>query len=282
MSLGIVRRRLDSPVFFSSVRICSQRWSPMRSLRSLLTLAAFLVTSVCVPGQSAFLIHGVVLTKDGHPLARVEVSGSAWKRCCPVQYEHTTTDQTGEFTLLHAVPVIHLEKDGLQPLTVVVSGQTELQIGMEPEANSLLLRPCRAPKSGERELGWGQSGLHFTVIKRTVRILGGKPDADYVMYMVKPKKSKSWLELWFGPYAMDWEPDARQFVNSAEFAQRSLVLPDDSVIGIDSWGRFRNGTSWRQADIVGEGARYTDAFPEDAKLFDQIINSACFTPYSPH
>jgi hypothetical protein len=180
---------------------------------------------------------------------------------------------------VHPVPVIHLQKDGLQPLTVVLAGGSELHITMEPATNSMILQPCLSPQASERQIPGANFGLNFAVPKHAVKILGGKPDTDYVEYVIKPKKSHSWLELWFGPYAMSWEPEDDQFIKSADFAQRTLVLPNGATIGVDSGGHLHNGTNWRQTNIVGEGARYTDAPIEDAKLFDQIINSACFTPH---
>jgi hypothetical protein len=81
---------------------------------------------------------------------------------------------------------------------------------------------------------------------------------------------------------MSSEPDEEQFVKSADFAQRNLASPDGGAVGIETRGHLRDGTSWRQIGMLGSGARYTDATPEDAKLFDQVIDSACFSPYSSH
>ncbi|MFZ0466489.1 MAG: carboxypeptidase-like regulatory domain-containing protein [Candidatus Acidiferrales bacterium] len=248
-----------------------------------LTLCGVLVVSLSAIGQATSQIHGTVLTKDGRPLAGAYVLGSEWKNCCPVQYDHMTTGAEGEFTLAHRVPVIHFTRDGFQPLTVIVaSGSNELHVTMEPATDGLVLRPCGPPKPGERKIGSGEYGLQFAVAKHAVKILGGKPDTDYVRYVVKPKKSQSSLELWFGPYAMSSEPEEEQFEKSANFVQRSLVLPNGGAIGMDSWGQLPDGTHWRQMAMLGSGARYTDVAAEDAKLFDEIINSACFTPYSSH
>jgi hypothetical protein len=152
----------------------------MRYLGKLVRLSAFLTVSMCALGQSASPIHGTVLSKDGQPLAGVTVMGSAWKECCPVQYEHASTDEKGEFTLEHPVPVIYLGKDGLQPLAVVISGRTSLHISMEPEANSFVIRPCEPPKRGERQIPRSKFGLNFSVPEHAGKILGGKPDVDYV------------------------------------------------------------------------------------------------------
>ena len=245
--------------------------------RALLFLVVFPASS---SAQTAPVIAGIVVTHDGRPITGVRVWGSPWKQCCPVQYENVATGTQGQFALVHFVPVVHFMKDGFQPMAIVVgSGSRQLHIMLDPVTDSLVLRQCEPAKRGEKQIGPGKKGLRFTVPKRAVRILGGKLDVDYVKYVIKPKKGEGWLELWFGPYAMSLTPDEKQFENSTQIRQRNIALPD-GTIGVDSWGRFRSGKSWRQMAILREGARYTDASAADAQLFDSIIDSACFTPYS--
>ena len=114
---------------------------------------------------------------------------------------------------------------------------------------------------------------------KNVKILGGKPDVDYVRYVIKPNNGDFYLNLWFGPNSISMEPDDQQFVESVDFSQRNLVSAQGEVIGMDSWGRLSSGLSWRHTAAFGSGAVYRSADKESAALFDQIINSICTVDY---
>ncbi|MGB6974758.1 MAG: hypothetical protein WBD67_08765 [Terracidiphilus sp.] len=151
------------------------------------------------------------------------------------------------------------------------------------------LAACREPQRGFERVGWGKYGLQFDVPQRDVRLIRGKADVDYVVDTVKAKRGDDRVEFWFGPYALDSTPDDEQFVESETFATRNVIMlpglvrgSEGGVIGADTWGRLRNGKTWRQMAIVGEGARYRGVSPENGTLFDRIINSACWIPYPEH
>ena len=232
-------------------------------------------------GQTGSAISGTVTTKGGQPLGGVLVYGSVSKTCCPFKREQTTTSSEGYFRLEQPGRVVHLSRSGLQPQAIVLGEQlSEIQVAMDSANNNLVVPVCEEPPSGHKRISWGNSGLQFSVSIREVKILGGKPDVDYVRYGIKPKGSQAYLELWFGVYAADFDADDDQFIGSLEFAERNVVYADGSIVGKDSSGRLRNGRSWRHAAILGEGAAiYRDATQEDAKVFDQIISSICNVPY---
>jgi hypothetical protein len=233
-------------------------------------------------GQADLPIKGAVVTKNDQPLAGVSVYGSVGKHCCPSQREEVTTDEKGEFLLEHPGAVIHFSKANLQPLVFVVKPRTsQVRIVMTLAENDLTVPTCSQPGSSQKQIGWGQYGLHFTVPKDGMNVLGGKPDVDYVRYVIKPNKGESYLELWFGPYAFSTEPDDEQFVESVGFSQRNLVSLNGEAMGKDSWGQLKRGLSWRHTGGLGSGATYRNANKEEAHLFDQIINSICTVPY-PH
>jgi len=238
-----------------------------------LALALFLF------GQSEQSVKGFVVTKDGQPIAGVSVQGSIWKRCCPYQQDKATTNEKGEFFLKHGGAVIHFSKSDLEPLAFVVKpGAAQVRVVMSPVENQLTVPVCVQPDSTHKLLGWGKYGLHFTVPNAGVQILGGKPDVDYVRYVIQPQKSASYLDLWFGPYSISTEPDDERFVKSIEFSQRNLATTK-GVVGMDSRGRTRNGLNWRQAAAFGSGAVYRDVDNESAPLFDKIIDSICWTDF---
>jgi hypothetical protein len=233
-----------------------------------------------VLGQSKQSMKGLVVTKDGQPIAGVLVYGSVWKRCCPYQQDKVTTDGKGEFLLEHPGAVVHFTKADLQPLAFVIKpGTSRVRIVMSLAENALAVPTCVKPESNQKLIGWGKYGLHFPVPKDGMEILGGEPDVDYVRYIVKPNKGESYLNLWFGPNSISTEPDDEQFVVSVDFSQRNLASVKGGVIGMDSWGRLGSGLRWRHAAAFGSGAVYRNADIESAALFDQIINSICTVDY---
>jgi hypothetical protein len=247
--------------------------------RQAMVLSVALALASSLFGQSEQSVKGFVVTKDGQPIAGVLVQGSIWKRCCPYQQDKATTNEKGEFFLEHGGAVVHFSKPDLQPLAFVVKpGTFRVRIVMSPAENQLTVPACVQPDSAHKLVGWGNYGLHFAVPKAGVQILGGKPDVDYVRYVIKPEKNDSYLNLWFGPYSISTEPDDEQFVDSLEFSQRNLAT-DKGVIGMDSRGRARSGQNWRRTAAFGSGAVYRDVDKESAALFDKIIDSICWTDY---
>jgi len=255
------------------------RFLVMRSVRvALLVIAFSLVSSAC--GQSMPPMRGTVVTKDGQPIAGVSIFGSVWKRCCPYQQDTTTTDDKGKFHLEHPGTVLHFSKAGFQPLVVIVKpGTSQVRIVMTLPENSLTVATCGQSGANEKQLGWGKYGLHFTVPKEGVKVLGGNVDTDYVRYVVKLDKSDSYLSLWFGPYSIAAEPDDEQFVSSASFSQRNLISVKNEVIGKDSSGQLNSGLKWRHTGAFGSGAVYQNATEGEAAVFDKIINSFCMVSY---
>jgi len=153
-----------------------------------LALASFLF------GQAEQSGKGFVVTKDGQPIAGVSVQGSIWKRCCPYQQDKATTNERGEFFLEHGGTVIHFSKPDLQPLAFVVKpGTSQVRVVMSPVENQLTVPACVQPDSAHKLVGWGKYGLHFAVSHAGVQILGGKPDVDYVRYVIKPDKDDYYL-----------------------------------------------------------------------------------------
>src|ERR1700733_11329586 len=61
--------------------------------------------------------------------------------------------------------------------------------------------PLKVPMRVQNLVGWGEYGLFFSVPKRGVKIFGGKPDVDYVKFVIKPTNQEATLTLWFGAMA---------------------------------------------------------------------------------
>ena len=137
---------------------------------------------------------------------------------------------------------------------------------------------CGKASKGWRLVGWGKHGLFFSVPKHGVKILGGKPDVDYVKFVIERTSHGAVLALWFGGMAFHPDPPGETLLSSASLTQTKLLDMEGTEIGLDSRGRKRDQSSWRWFGVLTEGAVYKDASAEDAALFDQIIDSACLIP----
>jgi hypothetical protein len=228
-------------------------------------------------GQTASPIGGEVLSEDGQPIADVSVY-SNWKQCCPYQQDSTKTNDLGLFHLDHSGTVLHFWKKGFQPKALVISASDSmLRIAMDSSRSERTVPACGPEQNGQKRVGWGKYGLQFTVPEKGANIKSGKPDVDYVRYVLILPKSKSYLEFWFGVYAMSAEPNDELLVKSLDFTQLSL---GGEGIGEDSRGHLKRGRNWRQTAIIGQGgAIYRDVPLEEARVFDQIIESMCIIPY---
>jgi hypothetical protein len=252
---------------------------------ALYRLASLVLAFVFLPigsssGQDEPPIAGTA-GLDGHPIAGVTVSGGIWKNCCPAQRDRAISDNEGKFRLKHPGRVIHFYKDGISPQTVVLDDYTKpIYVALQAVEGSLILPKCAKTKKDSRAIGWGKYGLRFGVPTHSTNIAGGKPDVDYVQWIISPQNSSAHLALWFGPYAANLEPEDDRFINSASFTQRTIVVGGGAQAGIDSRGKLREGGEWRHTAVLGQGAAmYTNANLKDKELFDQIIDSICEVPY---
>jgi hypothetical protein len=113
-------------------------------------------------------------------------------------------------------------------------------------------------------------------------VLGGKPDVDYVKFVIKPTNHEAALELWFGGMASHPDPPTEILRSSASFTQTKLLNMDGTEIGLDTKGTKPDKSRWHRFGVWAEGAVYENASAEEAALFDQIIISACLIPYPTH
>ena len=133
---------------------------------------------------------------------------------------------------------------------------------------NIQLPVCSKTTRGQKKIGWGKYGLRFVVNKNEVNVLGGKPDVDYVKYIVRPKKRESFLQLWFGGFTLALDPDREKVDNSVSVTQSKIVnAAGGAVVGKGSRG-FMSGGQWRHFAVGGQGsAVYDKATPEDVALF---------------
>jgi hypothetical protein len=230
-------------------------------------------------GQTDSSIVGIITSKDGKPVDGIKIY--SWTSCCPRKGDEATTDENGQFRIEHPGAVLHVLNDKFEPSTYVVgTKKAVIRIVLEPATNNLTVPVCGKVQPNQQRIGWGNYGLRFNVIKHDVQVHGGKPDVDYVRYVIKRKHGVAHLELWFGLNAIDAMPEDAEFIKSETFEQRNVVNSDGRVSGFDSWGQGRGGGNWRYTSVLGEGGSiYENASREEASLFDHIVNSVCEVPY---
>lgn len=232
-------------------------------------------------------ISGTVTTADGKPAVGVDVFGSEWT-CCAVKHDEVKTDESGSFRIEHPGEVLHFfAGPDLQPQSRVVTPEmSNVKVKMTEARSSLSLGACDKPQAGFERLGEGKFGLQFDVPPTVVKLVHGKADTDYVVHFVEAKGSHDRIEFWFGPYTMDFMPDDQLFIDSEWFETRSILMTkgaipgsDGGFAGTDTRGRLRDGRMWRQVTFGAQGPRYFDVSPENAAVFDRIIDSACWITY---
>lgn len=243
-----------------------------------LLLCFVTVRSFPIVAQSGQPLAGTVSTTNGHPIEGATVYGSQSKTCCPFKRESTKTDSSGQFTLHSPGAVIHVVAEKFQPKVLVVQpSESQTSIILESDSDSIVLPICKRPASGVRRIAGGFIGLRFDVRKKDFEVLGGKPDVDYVRCAIKPKASKSFVNLWFGPYAFNADPDDDLVLDSVSITEHTIKTNDGKMAGIDSFGQLRNGERWRHFWVAAaDGAEYRASAP-DSVLLDQVVDSACQT-----
>ena len=214
-------------------------------------------------------IRGIVLDEQGNPIGAVRVYSIY--HCCPAQFASAISDEHGRFELEHIGSVLHIERDGFEPQSVVTKGpdaNLELRIRHETEKNRL--PKCRTTGQGDKLLG---RRVRFLVPERGVHVDRGE-DVDYVNYGIRVKRKGASLVLWFGATAFNPEPDDDLLISSSEFSQKNIYGLDGNLLGMDSRGRNVAGTR-RHTRGLGADATYSNASPEESAVFDGIIDSMC-------
>lgn len=236
----------------------------------LATCVACALSAAPKPQQDG--VHGAVVDENGAPIAEVmvwsnrdsgPVGGKPWS---------TKTGADGGFRLDGAGAMIHFSKEKYEHLASVVKNSASAEYVLKAAENDFVLRKCGPAPAGER--AFGQDNFRFTANPRPFKVLGGKPDVDYVEWVLQAKGTKVGVELWFGPYAISLLPYDEQLIGADTFSMRNIALENIGEIGIDTKGTT-GGKHWRHFAIVGSGVRYQDADDEQAKLFDTVIESAC-------
>lgn len=212
-------------------------------------------------------VRGTVVSADGSPVSDVSIVGAEGP-CCPVRQASTKTGKQGAFILSNPGRVIHFYKEGVLPLTIVLTPQElVLRVVMksDTEANWRLPACSGKPRSG-KALGYA---VKIIIPKRTK--VSKARSTDYTAYAVLYPGEPSEMELWWGPL-VGGSDDDQLFIDSASFSERWIWPP-----GIDSEGILKDGKHWRTVDVTGIGLfHYERVSQAAASYYDQIINSGCY------
>ena len=259
--------------------------SPSCRLLPLLVLvvaSALLLAANQAASQSGSPLSGTVTNEAGKPIAGVVVVGSYWKDCCPAERDSVRTDVNGDFRIDHPGAALHFLKEGFEPQTIaVVPTTTNLRVILHPANSDWIIPACGKPTHNLKRVRWSKYGIQFMIPRHAVKVAGGKPDVDYVRYVLRTKTGASYMELWFGGFTLQTAPDDDLIVASTGISQRNIRTASVNApfVGVDSSGHLRSGGLWRWTAILGRGGGvYRNASAQDAPIFDQIINSMCFVP----
>lgn len=162
-----------------------------------------------------------------------------------------------------------------------------------PSPLAVVVHPCRAVATGMRRLGSGDLDIMFDLSDTAFALDVGGPDMPptTVYYVTAKDAGASTLEISNGPTDFGnalnnaWPFLAAHFyralpsgpLDSLEgYGERYVRDVHGTVIGKDRWGYVKSGKRWRLVKSFGrEEAGYPPTPPREAKLFDQIISSAC-------
>ena len=136
-----------------------------------------------------------------------------------------------------------------------------------PSAEDSAIPTCKKSE-GKKLIGGGRYGLNFSIPKRGFDVRGGKPDVDYVLYKVSPKKSRTVLQLWFGGMTLPLSPASQKLESSTNLHKTKLKLEDKNVEGMDFRGRSMDGRYWRHFAIEYQGGAVYDT--KDRQEADQF------------
>jgi hypothetical protein len=238
-------------------------------------MAVVCVACACGIGlaQGVSAVRGKVVDSKGAPIPDVIISGSR-----DPSGEGSTSvarsDTQGNFTLTFPGKVMHFLKVGYEPKMVVITPRaTAQQYTLETASGDFVLRPCE--KIASHEKAFGDNDLRFSANPKDFVSSSPVPDADFLKFGLQPKGDSNAVEIWLGHFAMDIEPEDELLILAESFSSRNIVAAGKGTVGIDTTG-VRSGKRWRHWAISGRGgAFYQNATDVEAKVFDDVIASAC-------
>jgi hypothetical protein len=217
-------------------------------------------------------VSGTVTDTDGIAMAGVDVY-SQTVNCCQPWVSRARSDAAGNFAIKIAGQVLTFLKTGYAPQSLVLeTGRNDIHIILQSKPTyDWQIPACKANASMNQFRGlplrlYKLEGFH------TERI-SPSPNPLFVIRRRGDNNSFIRLSTGRGPYG----DMASRIFDSESSAQRNVLDAQGKPIGIDGTGKIENYGAWRILSLPGqEVVEYDAVSPATARLFDAVIDSACF------
>jgi len=142
-----------------------------------------------------------------------------------------------------------------------------------------VISACKELAPGMRRIG-NRYGIQFDVPKNEFTFGEGRSDAGPLVggFDLSTKNGHSLLVISTRRPLENVAIDPVRVMS--KHVEKRTILDDKGLpIGEDNWGYLSSGERWRKVQFQGMvAARYSLVSETEARLFDQVINSACFLP----
>jgi hypothetical protein len=144
---------------------------------------------------------------------------------------------------------------------------------------TIVLSACGEIPQGMRRVG-STFSTQFVAREKDFTFRSAARDMPPGMLSVVTLKGGSAnMLIWDGGTSFDEEFNRAIPVFSAHVEERDVRTPKGRVVGKDRWGYLKSGERWRHVRFSwGDEVEYRPVSPKQARLLDQVINSACLLP----
>jgi hypothetical protein len=214
---------------------------------------------------------GIVTDSHGIPLDGVNVA---------VQSTSTETAKDGFYEFDGYGEFIYFTKLGYRPvLKPVLEFNKGVSVQLEDGfLTEWFLPPCTDPRKNFKR----KIGAHLRLLTPIGSTLGKGCDFDYCSFYIAPSNERNSPYLsGMIQFGMVGSPNLGSGLPSDDLIRQSTQLHVRSWTflpgqGIDVRGRYYTGGQWRFVGTQFEFWKYNNAPVEDAKVFNQMIDSLCF------
>jgi hypothetical protein len=125
-------------------------------------------------------------------------------------------------------------------------------------------------------------GIRFDAPEKMFIVHAGLRDMPPgTLYVVKLRDSDANIAVWRDDDIFR-DLKTAYSVFSEHVEERSIRDATGRISGTDHWGYLQSGERWRYVRFSsGDAAGYKPTPPKQAKLLDQVVNSACFSRDEP-
>src|SRR5690349_13139141 len=195
---------------------------------------------------------------------------------------------------------------GIVVISILFAGLAYLELSPDEKPLPQLLPPflsavssCKALAPGMTRIGkdsFFKVPFRFDVPTEDFAISENCTDAFPLIcgYAIKPKSGTDYLDISWGQETIEKRPpdpirDSSGIDSSAFAGKRRIADAEGKTIGEESWGYWGQGEHWRRVHLLGrvqarygsknemDARSYGSVHARDAALFDQIINSVCWS-----